>query len=237
MSRRAVSRLGGTLVHVLTRDQERVISEVHLYVLSEEGQTRIGRALQQRRLPGSLDTDIEEAVISEALRFVRDGGEIGSVAGWCNHRIRARSIDLARGAIRRERALGVAVSEEGVEAVEESDEATADAAMLEEYGVDVLSDGVSAMRREILESGADPLDICGVLAVVSVLAEQATIDPDCPQPLAGATPEDAACWAGLWYAGRTECFGVGNTVGQRRARAARKMKMVLRAVIEKVGKK
>lgn len=180
---------------------------------SQLGQDRVQRELQRRRLPGALDSDIEEAVTSEALRFLKNGGSIESVPGWCNARIAARVIDLARGVIRRERAEQAAF--------ESAEDGTGD--NLDE----VLTEG----RYAVLVSRADPLDVCGALTVISVLAENAVPDAACPQPVAGATPEDAACWVGLWYAGREDCFGEGNTVTQRRVRAARRVKKILREAV------
>jgi hypothetical protein len=188
---------------------DEVLQEVHSYVMSELGQAKIRQALLRRRLPGAYDTEIEEAVLSEAMRFLKNGGEIASAQGWCNARITARSIDLARGAIRREAQGALVVPDEDA-----PDEL-------------VTASGLEPVRAAVLNADAHALDVCGALTFIAVIAENAALASDCPQPLAGATPEDAACWAGLWYAHRDDCFGTGNTVTQRRSRAARRIRTIL----------
>jgi len=208
---------------VLTREQTTTLTAVYTYVLSETGQAHIRRALQRRRLPGAFDTDVEEAVLAEASRFLSRGGEITSAAGWSNARITARSIDLARGVIRREAAAPAA------QALEETYPDVA------EHDATVPEGGLSDLRAAVLGCDASPLDVCGALTVISVLADEASLAPACPQPLAGATREDAACWAGLWYGERHDCFGEGNTTTQRRSRASKRIKAVLRAAAAQGG--
>jgi hypothetical protein len=188
---------------------DEVLVKVHSYVTSGLGQAKIQQALQRRRLPGAFDTEIEEAVIAEAMRFLANGGEITSAPGWCNARITARSIDLARGLIRRE-------AREALEAPNDdiTDVAAPDA-------------GLSGLREAVLIADAHALDVCGALTFISVIGDGASLASSCPQPLAGATPQDAACWAGLWYANRDDCFGEGNTVTQRRSRAAKRIRALL----------
>ena len=69
------------------------MASVYAYISSDEGQSYIRSCLTRRRLGVFLDTDIEEAVLSEALRFLSRGEEITSAAAWCRRRINARTID------------------------------------------------------------------------------------------------------------------------------------------------
>lgn len=188
---------------------DEALVQVHSYVTSATGQAKIQQALQRRRLPGSFDTEIEEAVIAEAMRYLSGGGEITSAPGWCNARITARSIDLARGMIRKEAREALVVPNDDV----------ADVA--------VPDSGLASLRDAVLNADAHALDVCGALTFISIVGDGASLAPACPQPLAGATPEDAACWAGLWYAKRDDCFGEGNTVTQRRSRAAKRIRSLL----------
>ncbi len=201
----------GTVLWMLTAAQDEVLTAVHIYVGSDEGQRRIAVALERRRLPSALDTDIEEAVLSEARRFVLNGGSIASVKGWCNARIAARSIDLARGVIRRERFVGVQVPDLELEEVAEP------------AGIEV-SGNLHELRRALLCLNERPEDVSAALTVIARVADEAQLAEQCPQPLAGATPTEAAVWAGLWYAGRQECFGEGNAITKRRSRAMARVK-------------
>jgi hypothetical protein len=203
---RACTTSKGTVLGMLTTAQDALLTEVHLYVSSPEGQRRIGAALERRRLPSALDTDIEEAVLSEARRFILNGGSIGSVSGWCNARVAARSIDLSRGVIRREKQLGVQVDVIELEDVAESPSGPIDGD-LRDLRLDVL----------LLDERSE--DISAALTFITRVADEAQLTKQCPQPEAGATTTEAAVWAGLWYAGRHECFGGGNTITKRRSRA------------------
>ena len=64
-----------------------------------------------------------------------------------------------------------------------------------------------------------PEDISAAITFIARVADEAELAQQCPQPEAGATATEAAVWAGLWYAGRHECFGEGNTITKRRSRA------------------
>lgn len=248
----------GTVLPVLTPLQNDTLTEVHSYVSSREGQDRIHRALQRHRLPTALDTDVEEMVLSEARRFVLAGGEITSVPGWCSARIRARAVDLARGAIRRDAAhaelarrhaaapAGMALSSAALDDQDNLDQDNPDQDGPTQGGLSQdaydhdghdtsgfagLDENLSGIRRAVLHADAQPLDVCAALTAIAVLADAAAPAPSCPRPLAGATPLEAACWAGLWYANRQECFGDGNTVTKRRSRASKKIKSLLHAAL------
>jgi hypothetical protein len=240
---------------VLTPLQNATLTEVHIYVASQPGQDRIRHALQRHRLPTALDADIEEMVLAEARRFVQAGGEITSAPGWCNARIRARAVDLARGAIRRDAAhteLARRHGHPGASPTMLDDTAMPDDSWGHDTGRDLddrdlddrdlddrdlddqvapLDENLAALRRAVLTADAAPLDVCGTLTAIAVLADAAVPVPDCPRPQAGATRVEAACWAGLWYAKRTECFGEGNTVTKRRSRASKRIKALLHAAV------
>lgn len=213
-----------------------VVAAIHAYIASDAGQQRIAWALQRRRLPSSFDSEIESAVVFEAERYVQRGGQIINPVAWANQRITARSIDLVRGVIRTERrdenVDELLIDDEGGDGSgnDITDAGEVDTAMR-------ISDAsIAQLRHALVASDASDVDVSAALTVVSVIADNAPLSKDCPQPVAGATPMDAACWAGLWYAGRSECFGESNTVTQRRARAARRAKMLLTGVVARTAR-
>jgi hypothetical protein len=204
-----------------------VLAAVHSYLASDAGQAAIRSRLQRRRLPASLDVDIEDRVSSEAHRFLAAGNHIESVAGWCNTRISARVIDITRG---RDRSYVDAkrFDEESFVQVE------SDAGQLH-IGSDVVDD----IRGAVVRGTGEAWVAAAALAVIARLAHQAVLDARCPQPKSGATPTDAACWAGLWYAGRRWDLDIApgvpaNTVTQRRSRDTRKVKA---AVVAAAGER
>jgi hypothetical protein len=236
-----------------------VVGEVYLHLVSPAGQQRIAHALQRRRLPVSFDAELESAVLFEAIRFVHRGGEIANPVVWANQRITARSIDLARGAIRNERASSLfansatdgfsnafAANDNTDNPFAEHDLAEHDFADDDLSGIGLDRDSSDAVveaeflpdvRRRLMAADESGVNVSAALTIVTVLAERPPLAPECPQPLAGATESDAAGWAGLWYAGRIECFGEGNTVTQRRARASRRARaLVLSALTEVTGR-
>jgi hypothetical protein len=234
---------------------EKVLADVHLFMGSEEGRRAVRAALQRRRLPGFFDVEIEEAVLGEALRFLRGGGEMVSVPGWCRARVNARAIDLARGVLREERRFGVRVpfddafddafgdafgdgledelqEELRVEFLDEFRDEPQDVSPL--FAGDagaVVDKGLDGVRRGLLASGADDVAVAGALTFVSRVGEEVVPVPECPQPRAGADAEEAAVWVALWYLGLRDCFGPGNTMAKRRSRAAGKVRSLLRELL------
>lgn len=71
------------------------------------------------------------------------------------------------------------------------------------------------------------------LVAVTVLADEATLAADVPQPQRGATPAQAAAWAGLWFVGGDALFPADDDTAsrQRRSRATRQVDHHLRAAV------
>lgn len=222
--------------------------EVHRFLASEAGVSCVQRNLQRRRLPGALDTDVEGLVADEARRFLARGGEIVNVAAWCRLRISSRTIDLARGMLRAEKALTAPVAGPAQHDDPDGWEYDGDEGDVE-TGVEVgggAFDGVgegelSGVRLDSVRAQLLSVEpgwvAASALAVVVRVAEGGCLHPDCPQPVAGATPTDAAMWAGLWYARQQQCFAPAgspntNTITRRRARAAARVRDALRAVLQ-----
>jgi hypothetical protein len=210
----------------LTRFDDSLLA-VHAYMGSDAGKAAVLDALSRRRLPGFLDTDVEEAVLGEAARFLRKGGEISSAAGWCRARITARAVDLVRGTIRDERRWGVRVpfDEEVLGDVFEDDggDETGPVGSWEDR------DGnLDEVRRGLLAAGSEDGAVAGALTFVSVVGDGAAAVPECPRPGAGADESEKAIWVVLWYLGLRDCFGAGNTAAKRRSRAARGVRELLR---------
>lgn len=194
------------------------MTSVYTYIASEEGQAYVRSCLARRRLGAYLDTDIEEAVLSEALRFISRGDEIINAAAWCRRRINARTIDLSRGAIRKERDYGRRVD------LNDANEATA--LSVEDAG---FGEGISlsAVRQAVAAADDTDISIAAALTYVTRTAEDASLHTNCPQPQSGSTRSEAAMWAGLWYSGSESCFGPGNATTKRRSRAMERVRTLL----------
>lgn len=198
---------------------------------SDTGKLKVTKALTRRRLPGSFDTDIEESVLSEATRYLDRGNIIESVPGWCSARITARSIDLARGIIRNNgedayrhiNALDLDTIEETKDDIEQYTSLSSDS-----------DEAIAYLRKCILNAKCDPQNISGALTVIAALAEGAETHAECPKPIAGSKPIDAACWAGLWYAHRQDCFEENGASAQRRSRGGKQIKELMRLQAEHI---
>lgn len=213
-----------TLIPVPIRELHDDLAAIHAFMSSDTGRNAVRSALARRRLPGYLDVEIEEAVLGEALRFLKNGGEMDSPAGWCRARITARSIDLTRGALREARRWGerVPFDEDLLEEVAEETESLGGA------GTDLAEGAIDTIRRDLLLSGESETAIAGALTFVTRVGEGAEIVDECPQPATGADEEESAMWAVLWYLGLRDCFSSGNTAAKRRSRAARGVRELLR---------
>lgn len=198
---------------------------------SDTGKLKVTKALARRRLPGSFDTDIEESVLSEAARYLDRGNTIESVPGWCSARITARSTDLARGIMRNNgedaykhsNALDLDTIEGNYSDVEQYASLSSDS-----------DEAIAYLRKCILNAKCDPQNISGALTVITALAEGAETHAECPKPIAGSKPIDAACWAGLWYAHRQDCFEENGASAQRRSRGGRQIKELMRLQAEHI---
>lgn len=194
------------------------MASVYAYIASEEGQSYVRGCLTRRRLGAYLDTDVEEAVLSEALRFISRGEEIANAAAWCRRRINARTIDLSRGAIRKERDYGrrVELNDANEAQTFKDDEAS-------------FSEGLSlgAVRQAVSAADDTDANIAAALTYVTRVADDASLHESCPQPQSGSTRSEAAMWAGLWYSGAESCFGVGNATTKRRSRAMERVRTLL----------
>ena len=221
----------GTIRQVTSTPKETTLIAVYQYMASEEGKLKVTKALTRQRLPGSFDTDIEESVLSEAARYLDRGNTIESAPGWCSARIKARSIDLARGIIRNN----------GMDAYKHINALDLDAIEgskgdLEQYS-SLSSDSEEAiayLRKCILNAKCDPQNISGALTVIAALAEGAETHAECPKPISGSKPIDAACWAGLWYAHRQDCFEENGASAQRRSRGSKQIKELMRLQAEHI---
>lgn len=216
----------GTIYMVPVNKTDQTLVEIYNFMSSTKGQDKVKSALLRRRLPTALDSDVEEAVLSEATRFLANGNTIESPSGWCSARISARALDLARGMVRRDRDGCILV--DGFPDVSDYPEPVD-----QEISLEMSDAALTYLRKNIVESTASGPLVSGALTVVSVLAEEAELVKTCPQPVTGATSLDAACWAGLWYARQLDCFGQGNTVDQRRARNTKRIKHLLVSLLGK----
>jgi hypothetical protein len=192
---------------------------VYEFVQSPVGQQCIRRQLQQHRLPSALDADIESIVLYEAERTLRAGNPILVPGAWARQRIASRVVDVVRGRVRRAESYGREVE------LDRADVVVAETIASDDTAADRVRE---AVRRDLASAewvGA------AALTVLTRLLDGSPLVGSCPQPKAGADRVDAAHWAGLWYAGRTDCFdapGVKpNTLVQKRAREVAKVKALL----------
>jgi hypothetical protein len=94
--------------------------------------------------------------------------------------------------------------------------------------------GVAAeLRRRVAAALiGSPRAAAGALAVLAIVLDGAGAADDCPTPKAGAGDDEAVAWAGLFYAGRRECFpppGAPDDAAtrKRRSRAVQDQRRVL----------
>lgn len=90
----------------------------------------------------------------------------------------------------------------------------------------------AAQRTIFAQIGSDPSTGSAALtSLVLFLHPQVTPAPETPVPESGHTT-DPAFWAGLWYAGRADCFAGRSgedtpTIRRRRARAVQRIRRLL----------
>lgn len=195
------------------------------------------RQLRERRLPTALVEDVVQEALVAVLRAVEAGREIDNVEAYVTRVVRNVVVDFVRGkANRPEAAL---LSDDDVDPFAE----VVDEGALPEGDVlaaEVLVDLRDAVSRRL---AGDALAAAGALAVLAHRDPSGGATPadDCPQPRGGATPDEAASWIGLFYAGRRGWFVEDDdgadtpAIRQRRSRWARAQTAVLADAADEVG--
>ena len=97
---------------------------------------------------------------------------------------------------------------------------------------DLFADTSADDARVVLEGLADGRAwvTSAALTYLTLLADPTARSEDAPWPRAGATPEQARCWPGLWFAGVRDVFDDGDDARARariRRTRARRIEVVL----------
>jgi hypothetical protein len=199
---------------------------VHEWLQSTEGQSMISRTLQAHRLPSSFDADVERMVLRSAATATSRGARIDSAPAWATSCLRNRVKDLLRSpmskrAPRRDRPHDDLTDDEARFGADTGDGA------IERFETSQVADEV---RRQLLMTGTHGWQVAGGLAVLAVGVDGAEPGARCPRPVGGAGELEAGNWAGLWYAGRHDCFDADadtDVVRKRRSRAAAALRSAL----------
>lgn len=203
--------------------------------LTRRGRGYAARLVARQRLPDAhVDDVVQEARIA-VHRAVADGTEIDNVEAFVTMVIRRRVTDLLRGDLRRAEVPFERLDDEGyVREIEPADDADPEA--------DVVAMAQTASIREAIGAcleGASRLPAAGALAVLAHVdpTDPAAPADDCPQPVGGATPSEAAAWVGLFYSGRRGWWSDDDTpaIRQRRSRWARAQTDLLHAIATEQG--
>jgi DNA-directed RNA polymerase specialized sigma24 family protein len=192
---------------------------------SDAGKRAVRRAAERQGVVYLADDLVGDVLYRTQVADAR-GDRIENVAAWSTRLLHDAAVDLLRGERRRFLPLP-ALPDEHDDAAEPPDAAPG----IEDALVHV--DVVEQLRRAIVRMLVPcPWVGAAALARLAYALDGAGVAVDCPRPAGGAGEQEAADWAGLWYAGRDECFpGAGemdgNTIRQRRARAASKVRALL----------
>jgi hypothetical protein len=185
------------------------IERADRFLKSTGGRAAVHRILAVRRLPHTLADDLAQ----EALRRVAEATDRGKVIdnpeGFVTRALHYAALDILRGRIRSSQSLALpAVVDPDAEERGWSYDAIDTIASPLDVEVDALAfEPLAAVRRAIHQRlGPDPAAGAAALAYLAVTVDGAATPPDCPQPIGGASPQESADWAGLWYAGRDDCF-------------------------------
>lgn len=197
--------------------------------LAGPGHALARRALASHGLPAHLVDDVVQDALVRALRAEQRGDDVRNIEAFTTVLVQRSVRDLLRGIRRRPEGHVVEPPPTG-DGIEPFAPVLADDRPEAEV---VAAAQASALRRQLgrmLDGAARPA--AGALAVLAVAVDGAEPADDCPAPVAGAGPDEALAWAGLFYAGRVECFPTAGGVDdaatrQRRSRAVRDQRRVL----------
>ncbi len=205
--------------------------------LARRGREYAERLIARKRLPEDLVDDVVQETLLAVIRAERAGTTIDNVEAFVTTVIKRRVTDLLRGEIRRQE-VPFAYFDDDDGYVREVGPVDEDA----DPELDVI---VLAQTTSMRAALGDCLDGAARLPAAGALAMLAHVDPldpaspadDCPQPLGGATPVEAAAWVGLFYAGRRGWWSDDDTpaVRQRRSRWARAQIDLLQTVAGEQG--
>jgi DNA-directed RNA polymerase specialized sigma24 family protein len=220
------------------------IERADRFLKSTGGRAAVHRILAVRRLPHTLADDLAQ----EALRRVAEATERGTVIenpeGFVTQALHFAAVDILRGRIRTIQSLAVppAVDPDAEERGWSHHAIDSFASPLDVEVEALAFESIAAVRRAVHQRlGPDPAAAAAALAYIAVVVDGAPTPPDCPQPIGGASPQEAADWAGLWYAGRDDCFPTHDgmtapaAMRKRRSRASKRFHGLLKRAAVAAG--
>lgn len=201
------------------------IEGMRQFLASSKGRAMVRRALDHNALSHQLADDVAQEVLRRTLTQLARGTAIDNVEAFATTVAQRASIDVLRGEMRQPRSFDDIELEEWEYGAAAAADVDVDAAL--------MARGV----RRALHSNAEPVPprAAAALTYVSVRVEGALVGDGCPQPGKGAGPDDAAAWAGLYYAGQDDCFGSSEKHRKRRSRAVADMHAMLRDAARATG--
>ena len=197
--------------------------------LTGDGHRVVARALAGHGLPAHLADDLVQEALIRAHRAEERGDDVGNVEAFTTVLVQRAARDLLRGIRRRPEGHTVA---EPIDDLDTDGLATRLGSDLPESVV-VGADVATELRRRVAGAlSTSPRPAAGALATLAIVLDGAGPADDCPVPKAGAGDDEALAWAGLFYAGRHECFppaGVADDAAtrKRRSRAVQQQRQVL----------
>ena len=197
--------------------------------LTGDGHRVVARALAGHGLPAHLADDLVQEALLRAHRAEQRGDVVANVDAFTTTLVQRAARDLLRGIRRRPEGHAAAAPIDELEGDPVVGRLGAD---LPEAAAMGAAAAVELRRRVAGALVGQPRPAAGALAVLAIVLDGAGPADDCPAPRAGAGDDEALAWAGLFYAGRRECFpapGEGDDAAtrKRRSRAVQDQRRVL----------
>jgi DNA-directed RNA polymerase specialized sigma24 family protein len=197
--------------------------------LTGDGHRVVVRALDGHGLPAHLADDLVQEALIRAHRAEQRGEAVANVEAFTTVLVQRAARDLLRGIRRRPEGHTVAEPIDDLEGEVPGPLLGTD--LPEEAVVDAAA-GAELRRRVASALVGAPRPAAGALAVLAIVLDGAGPADDCPVPKAGAGDDEALAWAGLFYAGRLECFPADGEADdaatrKRRSRAVHDQRRVL----------
>lgn len=199
--------------------------------LAGPGHRVAARAVAGLGLPAHLADDVAQEALLRVVRAEARGDEVGNVEAFTTVLVQGAAKDLLRGIRRRPEGHAV---DDPVDALGPDVLTPQRRDDLPEAAV-VAAEAAAVLRRRVAAAlTASPRPASGALAVLAIVVDGAGPAGDCPVPKAGAGDDEAIAWAGLFYAGRRECFPLAGqpddaATRKRRSRAVQDQRRILRA--------
>jgi hypothetical protein len=200
--------------------------EARLWLSNPRGVRAVDAALSHNGLPAGLHDDLVHVVLEAIADYLSAGKAIETINGFTR-----TCVKNAAGRVRQRVGL-----KNGAGTVEFQPLDSPEGRNLTPNLNRPDNDDLGPWLRRVGERKAPEAWMASaLLTYISITTGYAEVGDTCPQPKAGATPFDAALWAGLWYAGRTECF-VDPTrthlaIDRDRARKCEKLRQLLNDIV------